>query len=347
MTKDLKNIIILGATGAVGKEVIKLLNQKFIPYNNLKLLASASSAGKRQLINGKTYFIEEVKERSFMDFDLAIFCVDSSLSKYYTPFAIAGGCQVIDNSAHFRMDSSVPLIVPEVNIGTYKNQEIIANPNCCTILLTVALNPIHQLYQIKEINVSTYQSASGAGANGMNELMEQTRVIGSQIDETNNIYIENKPYSVKVFGRRYLWNVFSHNSEIDMESGYNNEELKMIEETKKIFDDAEMEVNATCVRVPVLRSHCESVSIVLEKPSTVEEIRECLENAAGVVVLDNREENIFPEPRFSTYKEAVYVGRIRQRFGDTTGRKFELFLSGDQLMKGAALNALQIAKKIF
>ena len=347
MTKDLKNIIIFGATGAVGKEIIKLLNQNFIFYNRIKLLASESSAGKRQIINEKTYIIEAVQKDSFKNFDFAIFCVDSILSEYYAPYAIEDGCKVIDNSAHFRMNYDVPLIVPEVNISTFKNQNIIANPNCCTILLTTALKPIYENNRIKEISVSTYQSASGAGINGIDELIQQTKIFGLHINENNNLHLDNISYPTKVFGRRYLWNVFSHNSEIDLENGYNNEELKIIEETKKILNDEEMEINATCVRVPVLRSHCESISIVLEKPTTVQKIKEYLMDAPGIAVLDNREDNLFPEPRISSYKHFVYVGRIRQRLGDKTGCKFELFLSGDQLLKGAALNALQIAKKIF
>ena len=332
----MSNLIIFGSSGAVGMQIIDLLNQKYVNYNKLKLIAGPSSSGKVVYVQNKDYVIERIGKYSFDNFDFAIFCVDSELSEKYAPYAIKSNCRVIDNSAAFRMISDIPLIVPEVNIDTCKNSEIIANPNCCTILLTMVLFPLHQINPISEVTVSTYQSASGAGIKGMEELISQI------YDFANN----KSKYDTEIFGRQYLCNVFSHNSTIDKESGYNNEEMKIIEETKKILNDQNLSITATCIRVPVIRSHCESVSITFTNPIDLESVKNILENFPGLTILDDQENNQFPEPIISSNKHEILVGRIRKRFGDTTSTKYELFLSGDQLLKGAALNALQIYKHL-
>ena len=330
------NLIILGATGAVGKQVITLLNENYAKYSNLRLLGSKKSEGICFNIRNENHYIQEANENSFINFDFAIFCVDSKISKKYAPIAIGSGCRVIDNSSAFRMLSDVPLIVPEINFNQFHPENyLIANPNCCTALLTMILYPLHRYNSIKEVQVSTYQSASGAGDAGMKELMKQAYD-----------YINKKKMNMDVFGRQYLWNVFSHNSSINLENGYNEEELKIIEETKKILNNQSIDISATCVRVPVLRSHAESVSITFSNRISEEEIRMVLGSFPGVKLIDNRIDNIFPEPILSNYQDEVFVGRIRNRIGDNTSTRFELFISGDQLLKGAALNAVQIYNAI-
>ena len=330
------NLIVVGATGAVGKQVIGLLDYNYAPFKNLRLLASKSSAGKSIIIKHKEYFVEAINENSFLGFDFAIFCVDTDISKKYVPIAVKSGCRVIDNSSAFRMMPGIPLIVPEINFNTFsENNYIIANPNCCTAILTMALYPLHINNKIKEIQISTYQSASGAGEKGMKELIKQSYD-----------YINGNTLETEVFGRQYLWNVFSHNSAIDLVNGYNGEEIKIMEETKKILNTNLIDISVTCVRVPVLRSHSLSVSLTFTNENNANNIRELLNSFPGVQVVDDRLRNIFPEPILSNHSDNIFVGRIRNRMGDNTNTKFELFICGDQLLKGAALNAIQIYNEI-
>ena len=327
------NIGIIGATGLVGEEFVKLINSNYlnIKVKNIKLFASSKSINKKVLINNKDHFIEELNDDSFKNLNVAIFCSSSEISLRYTKEAIKNSCFVIDNSSAYRMNKNVPLVIPEVNANLINlNNGIISNPNCCTILLCTVLAPLHKVYKIKRLIISTYQSASGAGREGLNELE-------SQIENFNN----NQSFNTKVFGRQYINNVFSHNSEINFENGYNEEEIKIIEETNKILD-SNIDISVTCVRVPVFRSHCESVNIEFEKTSNLKDIYNILENQQGVEIIDNKKEGKFPEPINTENKHNIQVGRIRYDFNDKECKKLNLFLSGDQLLKGAALNAYQI-----
>jgi aspartate-semialdehyde dehydrogenase len=326
------NVAIAGATGAVGAEFLKVLADRKFPIANLKLLASARSAGKTLMFDGKPYTVEELTEHSFQDVDIALFSAGGSQSKKYADAAVRAGAVVVDNSSAFRMDPRHPLVVPEVNpedIGTH--QGIIANPNCSTIIMLMAVYPLTKLGRIKRIVVSTYQAASGAGAAGMDELVEQTRE-----------YLAEKSLTKKVFPHQYAFNLFSHNSPVT-ENGYNEEEMKMMKETRKILHDDQIGVTATCVRVPVLRAHSEAINIEFEgaRPS-LEAIRDALAAFPGVQVRDDRAANHFPMPIEVSDNYDCFVGRIRNDLSNE--RAVDLFVAGDQVLKGAALNAVQIAE---
>ena len=327
------DIVIVGASGLVGNEIINLLNNNYVSFNRLRLI-SKSSIGEKVIVNGNEYITEEYTIDSFKGFDIVLLCVDKEISKEYSKIALDSGCTVIDASTEFRMNSDVPLIVPEVNIDDINGSKLISNPNCCTILLSMILYQISKLSNIKEVTVSTYQSASGAGYRGINELISQSNEFVKSMN--------NPHYDTNIFGKQYLWNVFSHNSDIDNTTRYNDEELKIVNETKKILGNYDLDISATCVRVPVLRSHSESISITLEDSVELSKIIEVLSNFSGVRILDDIENNNFPEPIISSNQKDVYVGRIRHRIGDKTNTRYELFISGDQLLKGCALNMLQI-----
>jgi aspartate-semialdehyde dehydrogenase len=324
------NIAIVGATGAVGFETVKLLNEKNIHFDRLCLLASKKSVGKEIIVNGVIYKVELLTKKSFEGFNYAIFATGSDISKKYAPIAVKSGCIVIDNSSAFRMDPDTPLVIPEINPTTTTKSGIIANPNCSTIILLVAIYPLYKLNKIKKITVSTYQAASGAGMKGINELKAQV-----------SDFVHKRQPTVEVFGKPYLFNVFSHNSPIDLKSGFNEEELKMINETYKIFNTTDIKINPTCIRVPTFRSHLETVDIEFENDTSVEEITEILNKAPGIVILDDREKNRFPEPLITAHQYDVFVGRIRKCFKNDN-KNFMFIVSGDQLLKGAALNAIQI-----
>ncbi len=330
------NLAIAGVTGAVGQEFLRILEQRAFPFARLKLLASARSAGKTIEFMGKTCLVEELTDASFSDVDLALFSAGGSISKQFAPAAVEAGCVVVDNSSAFRMDEQTPLVVPEVNPHAIaEHRGIIANPNCSTILMNVPIWPLHQAFGVERVVVSTYQAASGAGAKAMEELEQQGRD-----------WAEGKPLSDEIFGRQYLWNLFSHNSDIDPQTGYNTEETKMIHETRKIFSDPTLRISATCIRVPVLRAHCESINLTLRRPATEQQLRRTLENAPGVAILDDRQANRFPEPLIASDRDEVHVGRIRPDAGQEPGYGYEMFIAGDQIRKGAALNAVQIAEHL-
>lgn len=245
------NVAIAGATGAVGVDLLNCLDKRNFPFNNLKLLASSRSAGKEMEFQGKAHVVEELTEDSFKDVDIALFSAGGSQSKRYAPAAVEAGCIVVDNSSAFRMDPDTPLVVPEVNPeAVQQHKGIIANPNCSTIILNVAVWPLHQRSPIERIVCATYQAASGAGAAAMRELEMQAHA-----------FVEGKPMNTEIFGRQYLWNLFSHNASVDSASGYNEEEIKMMRETKKIFGEDNLHITATCIRVPVLRAHCEAINL--------------------------------------------------------------------------------------
>ncbi len=327
-------VAVVGATGAVGVEFLECLEKRKFPISELHLLASARSKGKKMKFAGCEVVVEELTERSFDDIDVAFFSAGGSISKKYAPIAAKAGAVVVDNSSAFRMDPTVPLVIPEINPDALaKHNGIIANPNCSTIIGIVPLWPIHQKNRVKRLIAATYQAASGAGAAAMEELRESTRA-----------HLENREFQNTVLPHPYAFNLFSHNSKIDPETGYNEEETKMVKETKKIFGDPDIRISATCVRVPVLRAHSEALNFECEKPITPAEVREMLKDAPGVKIIDDPVKNYFPMPKDASGQGDVLVGRIRQDTSDPSGRSIAMFVAGDQLLKGAALNAVQIAE---
>ncbi len=326
---------ILGATGAVGAEFLKILQQRNFPLASLKLLASSRSEGKKIAFGGEELTVEEVTEKSFDDVDLVLSSAGGSISEKFAPIAVKAGCVVVDNTSAYRMDPSVPLVVPEVNpedIKTHKG--IIANPNCSTIIMNVPVWPLHKVNPIRRIVVSTYQAASGAGAAAMDELAEGARA-----------FLEGREFTPTVLPHPAAFNVFSHNSDVGPD-GYNLEETKMVHETQKIFHAPEMLITATCVRVPVMRAHSEAINLQFTNPITEDEVREILSSAAGVRIVDDRERSYFPMPLDATDKDDILVGRIRSDISQPDGCGIEMFVSGDQIRKGAALNAVQIAEML-
>lgn len=329
-----KNIAIVGATGAVGREFVGCIESRGIPVKSLKLLASARSAGQKQKFRGEELTIEELTESSLEGVDIALFSAGSGISKQYAPIAVKAGAVVVDNSSAFRTDPSIPLVVPEINADTIKSHKgIIANPNCAAITTVVPLWPVHQVNPVKRLIVSTYQAASGGGAALMEELELSTRA-----------YLDGKTYEPKVVKYPYAFNLFSHNTAIDMATGYNDEETKLMREAKKIFADDSMAVSATCIRVPVLRAHSVSMTFVCENPIEPSQVRALLEKAPGVKLVDDWENNYFPMPVDASGQGDVLAGRIRKDLSDPSGKSISMFVAADQLLKGAALNAVQIAE---
>jgi len=327
-------LAIVGATGAVGVELIRCLEQRRFPLAQLRLFASARSAGKTLPFGGAQLVVQELTEASFAGVDIALFSAGGSTSKRFAPIAVRAGATVIDNSSAFRMDPKVPLVVPEINPQAVRGHAgIIANPNCCAIISITPLWPIHKSNRIERLQMATYQAASGAGAAAMEELRESTRA-----------YLEGRSYENNVLPHPYAFNLFSHNTRVDPASGYNEEELKVIQETRKIFGDTQIRVSATCVRVPVLRAHAMAITIECVRPITAAGVRQLLQDAPGVKLVDDPERNYFPMPRDATGNDPILVGRIRQDVSDPSGRSVSLFVVGDQLLKGAALNAVQIAE---
>ncbi len=327
-------VAIVGVTGAVGAEFIATMNRRNFPVRKLKALASARSAGKTVEFRGEQIVIEELTERSFEGVDIALFSAGGGISRKFAPAAVKAGAVVVDNSSAFRMDPNVPLVIPEINAGRIRDHKgIIANPNCSAITALVPLWPIHRQNRIKRMIVSTYQAASGAGAAAMEELVDSTRA-----------YLDGRPFTPKVIPLPYAFNVFSHNTAVDPETGYNDEETKVIKETRKIFEDEKIAIGVTCVRVPVLRAHCEAITFECENPIDEHEVRAILSNAPGVRIVDDRAKNYFPMPIDASGQDDVLVGRIRNDLSDASGHSISMFVSADQLLKGAALNAIQIAE---
>jgi aspartate-semialdehyde dehydrogenase len=327
-------VAIVGATGAVGVELIRCLERRNFPLAALRLLASARSAGKTLTYRGEALTVEALTEASFRGVDIALFSAGKAISKQFAPLAVAAGAVVVDNSSAFRRDPAVPLIVPEINPQALKGHGgIIANPNCSTIIAITPLWPVHRHNPIRRMILATYQAASGGGAAAMEELSESTRA-----------YLEGRPYEPRVLPHPYAFNLFSHNSPIDAESGYNEEELKAVHETRKIYGDAAIRVTATCVRVPVLRAHSIAINIECERPITPAQVRALMADAPGVKLVDDPGRNYFPMPIDASGGDPILVGRIRADISDPSGRSVALFVAGDQLLKGAALNAVQIAE---
>jgi aspartate-semialdehyde dehydrogenase len=336
--KKIRNpvVAIVGATGAVGVELMTCLERRKFPLKELKLFASARSAGKKMRFRGNDVAVQELTEASFAGVDIGLFSAGSGTSKKFGPAAVKAGTVIVDNSSAFRMDAGVPLVVPEINreaIFTHKG--IIANPNCSAIISITPLWPVHRKNRIKRMIISTYQAASGAGAAAMEELKESTRA-----------YLDGRPYQHTVLPHPYAFNAFSHNTKIDPFTAHNEEETKVINETRKIFGDPSIAIGITCVRIPVLRAHCVSVTFECQKPVTPEEVRAIISKAPGCRVVDDVERNYFPMPVDASGKDEILVGRIRRDLSDSTGRSISIFSAGDQLLKGAALNAVQIAEEL-
>lgn len=325
------NVAIAGATGAVGTEMIRVLEERNFPIGELRLLASKRSAGKEVMFKGQAVVVQELTKESFKNIDIALFSAGGSRSKEFAPIAVQDGALVIDNSSAFRMDPKVPLVVPEINPDAAKeHQGIIANPNCTTIIMGVALYPIHQHNPIKRIDIASYQAVSGAGAVAVEELKNQQKAA-----------VQGQSASAEVFKHVIVNNVFSHDSDI-LENGFNQEEMKMVNETHKIFANDSIQVCPTCVRVPIERAHSEAIHIQLQNPVDLKQIKSWLSDAPGIYLQDDAAQNHFPMPLDVSGKDDVAVGRLRKDLFNSNA--MSLFVCGDQLLKGAALNAVQIAE---
>lgn len=335
MSKEKYHVAVIGATGAVGQEMLRMLAQRKFPVASIRALASERSAGRHLKVDSQTTVrIEKLTPGSSKGIDLALFSAGARISKEFAPLFVKAGAVVVDNSSAFRMDPAVPLVIPEINPEMIaQHQGMIANPNCSTIIALTPLWPIHKKNRIHRLLAATYQAASGAGAAAMAELMESTRA-----------YLQGRAYSNTVFPHPYAFNLFSHNSKIDPATGYNEEETKMMAETRKIFNDSHIRISATCIRVPVLRAHCEALNFECDKPMTPTEVLEILQTAPGVKLVNEAEKNYFPMPTDASGQNEILVGRIRQDMSDPTGKSIAIFVAGDQLLKGAALNAVQIAE---
>lgn len=324
-------VAVLGATGAVGQELLALLEERRFPVAELLPLASPRSAGQELSWQGASLTVQPVQAGCFTGVDLVLASAGGSVSRAWAPEAVAAGAVVIDNSSAFRLDPDVPLVVPEVNPeAAFRHRGVIANPNCTTILLTVALAPLAARRPIRRVVISTYQSASGAGARAMEELRQLSRTVLDGGEPVSSVL----PHSL-------AFNLFLHNSPLEP-SGYCEEELKMLNETRKIMELPDLRLSATCVRVPVLRAHSEAVNIEFSEPFPVEEARALLAVAPGVELIEDFDANRFPMPTDVTGRDPVAVGRIRQDLSEPNA--LELWLCGDQIRKGAALNAIQIAE---
>lgn len=324
------NIAIVGATGAVGQEFIKILAERNFPVNELKLLATKRSAGKQILWQGEKIEVQETTHESFRGIDIALFAGGSG-STEYAHSAVKSGAVVIDNSSAFRLDPEVPLVVPEVNPEDVRwHKGIIANPNCSTIIMAVALKPIYDLAGIRRVVVSTYQAVSGAGREGIEELESQVKAWSEKEELTSAVF----PYQI----------AFNIIPRIDVfgEGDYTKEEWKMVKETQKIFHTPTMAITATAVRVPVFRSHSESINVETDRPVSVAQIKEALSNAPGVIVVDDPKNDSYPMPWFSSDTDEVYIGRLRK--DNSISQGFNMWIVGDQIRKGAATNAVQIAE---
>lgn len=336
-------IAIVGASGAVGLEFLTILKERKFPLGELRLFASARSAGRTLRFGDQPLHVAELDEQSFDGVHIALFSAGSGVSRRFAPIAVEAGCLVVDNSSAFRMDPEVPLVVPEINaalLGPYRGCQrpgIIANPNCSTIIMLIPLHPLRERFGVARVVVSTYQAVSGAGAEAMRELESQTRRV-----------LEGQDAAPRVFSEPCAFNLFSHNTAVDPATGRNVEEQKMIDEARKIWRDPNLRIAPTCIRVPVMRAHAESLTVTLERGATESEVRGALAAASGLRIVDDRARNRFPTPLTAAGQDDVLVGRIRPDDSQPSegDRHFgwHLFVCGDQIRKGAALNAVQIAE---
>ncbi len=329
------NVAILGATGVVGQQMLACLEERDFPIGELKLLASARSAGKKVLFQGETYVIQEACDEAFDNVDIVLGAAENNVAMRFLPVAREKGCVIVDNSSAFRLDEDVPLIIPEVNSEDIKNHHgIIANPNCATIIGLVAVSPLHKLGNIKRMVVSTYQAASGAGIGGLRELENQLKhlALGEDIEDP------------RAFAYQLAYNLIPQIGGFD-DAGYTSEEMKMQNEGRKILHAPDLRVNCTCVRVPVLRSHSESITLEFDRPVSVQAARDALASAPGIKLVDDPAQLQYPMPLDTTDQDLVYVGRIREDISGPEGvNSLTLWCCGDQIRKGAATNAVQIAQ---
>jgi aspartate-semialdehyde dehydrogenase len=327
------NIAVAGATGAVGNQMIACLEERSFPIETIKLLASARSAGRKLDFRGESIAVEELTESSFKGVDVALFSAGGGISEKFAPLAAKDGCVAIDNSSAWRMDPEVPLVVPEINphaIAQYKNKGIIANPNCSTIQMVVALHPLHQKYGVRRVVVSTYQSVSGTGQKAIDELDHQTRAI-----------LNFKEHEKKVYPHVIAFNCLPH-IDVFLENGYTKEEMKMVNETLKIFEDDTIGITATTVRVPVFYGHSESINVEMKENVTADEVRALLEKSPGIKVVDDPENNIYPMAIDAAGQDLTLVGRIRN--DESIPNCVNMWVVADNIRKGAATNAVQIAE---
>ncbi|MGH8231893.1 MAG: aspartate-semialdehyde dehydrogenase [Steroidobacteraceae bacterium] len=336
MSSSLPRVAIVGATGAVGTELITCLERRAFPLRELRLFASARSAGSRRSFRGGSLPVETLDQQSLTQVDIALFSAGSTISRLYAPAAAQAGTVVIDNSSAFRMEDGVRLVVPEVNgeqIGSHGG--IIANPNCVAIIAAVPLWPLHRAFSIRRIIAATYQAASGAGAAAMAELLQATRAA-----------LTGEGFAPRVLRHPYAFNLYSHDSAVDPASGSNEEEIKVARELRKIMSAAQLQLGVTCIRVPVLRAHAIALTVEFDRRVSPTEARAALAAAPGVRLVDNAEANHFPMPLEASGQDDVLVGRIRRDGSDPSERSLSMFIAGDQLLKGAALNAVQIAESL-
>lgn len=345
--RSVPNIALVGATGAVGRECLSILQERAFPCASIRLLASARSAGTTIRFKGKDESVHELGPQSFENIDIAFFAAGADTARSFAPVAVRAGAIVIDKSSAHRADPAVPLVIPEINADELAplrgRPGVIAVPNCSTIVMLVPLQPIRRAFGIERIVVSTYQAASGAGAEAMKELETQTRDV-----------LEGRPAAPRVFTEPCAFNVFSHDSRIDPDTGLNGEEAKMAAEARRIWNDSALRVSATCVRVGVMRGHSESINLTLSRPVPEHDFRDALASGRSIRIVDDREKNSFPTPLKASGSDDVLVGRVRpddsqptQRQGGTTLHLgYNLFVSGDQLRIGAALTAVRIAEHL-
>ena len=327
------NVAVVGATGAVGEEMLNILEEKDFPINKLKLFATEKSKGKKIMFKDEEFIVDTIKPGSFEDIDIALFSISSSASKNIAPKAADEGAIVIDNSNAFRMDDNVPLVVPEINPDEiFNNQGIIANPNCSTIQMVLALKPIYEEAGIEQIIVSTYQAVSGTGRDAINELTQQTENL-----------MKNKDIKSEVYPHQIAFNALPH-IDIFFDNGYTKEEMKMVREPRKIFDDPELKISATAVRIPVYYGHAEAINLVPEKNISIEKLKDLLASTEGVKIVDNPDKNEYPLSIMSENDDSVMVGRIRKDLVNEKG--INMWVVANNLRKGAALNAVQIAEQL-
>jgi len=331
------NVAVVGATGAVGEEFLKILESRKFPIKELRLLASKKSAGRKIRFCGTDYTVQELTKNSFQGIKIALFSAGASISKEFVPYAIESGAVCVDNSSAFRMDDDVPLVVPEVNPKDIaRHHGVIANPNCSTIQMVVALKPIHDVARIQRIVVSTYQAVSGAGLKAIDELLK----------ETASILDGKKDFQRKLFPHQIAFNALPQipQSNAFLPNGYTSEEMKMVNETKKIMGDHSIRVTATTVRIPVIRSHSESVNVETEKKITAAEVKKLLSTAPGVKLVDDLANQLYPLATEAAGRDEVFVGRIRE--DESVANGINMWIVSDNIRKGAALNAIQIAEKL-
>jgi aspartate-semialdehyde dehydrogenase len=329
-------VAIIGATGAVGAELLLCLEQRAFPLSALRLFASSRSAGRKLRFRDDAIAVEELTDAALDGIDVALFSAGSATSRRFGPVAAQLGAVVIDNSSAFRMRPDVPLVVPEVNAAAIAGHRgIIANPNCVAIIAAVALWPLHRHCRVRRVIAATYQAASGAGAAAMEELRDSTAA-----------WLEGTDFPPRVLAHPYAFNLFSHDTAVDPATGYNEEETKVMQELRKIMQAPELRIGITCIRVPVLRAHSIALTVEFAEPVAAEVARQVLAAAPGIRLVDDVAQNRFPMPREASGQDDVLAGRIRLDVSDPSGCSVALFVAGDQLRKGAALNAVQIAERL-